>query len=92
MVAQHGEGLPCSGGSIGEDGGVLTGKDSLDEWFDSLRVDLLGRLIAVDAVEGIALLLGPVVYFQHLAVLLLELALDGVEDDLCEGGTTMRFS
>lgn len=92
LVAEHGESLAGAGGPVGEDSGVLAGEDGADERLDGLLVDLFRGLAAVDAVEGVALLLGAVVDLQHLAVLLLELPLHRVQDDLPRATPTIRFS
>lgn len=92
LIAQHGEGLAGACGAVGKHCCIFPREDCLDEWLYSLRVDMFGGLIGIDAIEGISLFLGPVVNFKHLAIFLFKLAFNGIEDDLGVGGGTMRFS
>jgi hypothetical protein len=46
-------------------------------------------LVAIDLVESVALFLGAVVDLQNLLVLILEILVDGVEDDL--NGSAMTY-
>lgn len=40
LVADHGVGLACAGGSIGEDGGIEAVENSLDEGMRGFEIDL----------------------------------------------------